>query len=72
MPVPEMESWLSMFLECFTDSTVIVLMVAAGVSLSVGLYEDLATGWIEGKIKKNALSLIKGISKIYPRLLNNF
>ena len=32
----------------FEDSTVIVLMVSAIVSLAVGLYESLATGWIEG------------------------
>lgn len=37
-----------MFLESFEDSTVIVLMVSAVVSLVVGLYESLATGWIEG------------------------
>jgi len=45
---PESESWLSLFLECFTDSTVIVLMVAAFISLAVGLYENPSSGWIEG------------------------
>jgi calcium-translocating P-type ATPase len=37
-----------MFVETFEDATVQVLMVSAAVSLAVGLYEDLSTGWIEG------------------------
>lgn len=41
---PERTSWLSMFLTSFEDTTLIVLIVAAVVSLAVGLYEDIKTG----------------------------
>jgi magnesium-transporting ATPase (P-type) len=37
-----------MFLESFQDATLIVLIVAAAVSLIVGMVEDPAKGWIEG------------------------
>lgn len=37
-----------MFMESFQDTTIIILIVAAGVSLVVGLYEDPSKGWIEG------------------------
>ncbi len=37
-----------MFLESFADTTLIVLIVSAVVSLAVGVYENPATGWIEG------------------------
>lgn len=43
-----METWFALFVESFQDSTVIVLIVSAVVSLAVGLYESLSTGWIEG------------------------
>jgi magnesium-transporting ATPase (P-type) len=45
---PESQTWFELFLGAFEDSTVIVLVVSAVVSLAVGLYESLATGWIEG------------------------
>jgi magnesium-transporting ATPase (P-type) len=47
-PEPESQTWLQMFLESFTDATLIVLIVAAVVSLIVGMMEDPAKGWIEG------------------------
>lgn len=37
-----------MFLESFEDTTIIVLVVAAVVSLAVGIYEDPRKGWLEG------------------------
>ena len=37
-----------MFLGSFADATLIVLIVAAVVSLVVGVMEDPAKGWIEG------------------------
>lgn len=42
------QTWFEMFLESFEDATLIVLIVAAVVSLIVGIYEDPANGWIEG------------------------
>ncbi len=47
-PQPESATWFSLFLESFEDTTIIVLIVAAVVSLAVGLYEDRQKGWIEG------------------------
>lgn len=47
-PEPESDTWLQMFLESFEDTTLIILIVSAAVSLAVGLYEDPAKGWIEG------------------------
>ena len=51
-PSPEPESWLSMFLESFEDTTNQVLMVAAVVSLAIGIADDYkkkqSKGWIEG------------------------
>lgn len=41
-------TWIELFLECFGDTTIIVLMVAAVVSFAIGIYEDPAKGWIEG------------------------
>jgi P-type Ca2+ transporter type 2C len=45
---PDPQTWFALFVESFQDSTVIVLIVSAVVSLAVGLYESLSTGWIEG------------------------
>ena len=47
-PQPPTKTWLSLFFESFEDQTVIILMVSAVVSLAVGLYENLSSGWIEG------------------------
>lgn len=48
MPSPEPKSFISMFLESFEDATLIVLIVAAIVSLLVGIWDDPKAGWIEG------------------------
>lgn len=47
-PEPPCQTWMDMFIESFEDTTLIVLIVAAVVSLIVGLYEDPSKGWIEG------------------------
>jgi len=47
-PEPESQTWIQMFLGSFADATLIVLIVAAVVSLVVGVMEDPAKGWIEG------------------------
>jgi Ca2+-transporting ATPase len=48
MPTPEPKTWLSLFIASFEDTTVIILIVSAIVSLCVGFYGDPAKGWIEG------------------------
>lgn len=47
-PEPDSESWVQMFISSFEDPTLIVLIVAAVVSLAVGIFEDPSKGWIEG------------------------
>lgn len=45
---PDAKTWMTHFIESFEDTTVLVLMAAAGISLVVGTYEDISKGWIEG------------------------
>ena len=48
IPEPEPKTWISIFLGSFEDTTLIVLIAAAVVSLIVGMYDDPKKGWIEG------------------------
>ena len=48
MPVPEAKTWLELFFASFQDTTLIILIVSAVVSLAVGFYGDPKSGWIEG------------------------
>ncbi|GMH68470.1 hypothetical protein TL16_g04938 [Triparma laevis f. inornata] len=47
-PEKPMKSFLTLFVESFNDTTLIILIIAAFVSLIVGSYEDPEKGWIEG------------------------
>jgi calcium-translocating P-type ATPase len=49
---------LDLFLESFEDTTIIVLVVAAVVSLAVGVYEDPQKGWIEGVAILSAVLIV--------------
>ena len=50
-------------LECFNDATLKVLLIAAIVSLVIGLLkEGLKTGWIEGSAIFGAVFIVTGIS----------
>eukprot|EP00596_Hydrurales_sp_CCMP1899_P000185 CAMPEP_0119037592 /NCGR_PEP_ID=MMETSP1177-20130426/6038_1 /TAXON_ID=2985 /ORGANISM="Ochromonas sp, Strain CCMP1899" /LENGTH=1002 /DNA_ID=CAMNT_0006999077 /DNA_START=43 /DNA_END=3048 /DNA_ORIENTATION=- len=57
-PEPERTTWLQMFIKSFDDTTLIILIVAAIVSLAVGLYENPSTGWIEGSAILFAVLLV--------------
>ncbi|CAM9918584.1 unnamed protein product [Pylaiella littoralis] len=48
MPVPDPKTWVQLFIDSFDDTTLIILIVSAIVSLAVGFYSDPAKGWIEG------------------------
>jgi Ca2+-transporting ATPase len=49
LPSSPRATWLSLFIETFTeDECVQILMVAAVVSLAVGMYENPSTGYVEG------------------------
>lgn len=49
---------MDLFLETFEDTTIRVLLVAAIVSLAIGIYEDPAKGWIEGAAILSAVSIV--------------
>lgn len=48
LPLPPAVTWMDLFLESFEDTTLIVLIVSAVVSLVIGIWEDPRKGWIEG------------------------
>ncbi len=47
-PSPPAKSWCRLFIEAFDDTTLLILLVAAAVSLVVGMIEHPQQGWIEG------------------------
>lgn len=48
MPATPRKDFWTLFVETFDDATLQILIVAAVVSLSIGLYDDPATGYVEG------------------------
>lgn len=48
LPEKPMKGFWQLWLESFEDLTLIILIIAAVVSLAVGSYEDPSKGWIEG------------------------
>ncbi|CAM9687772.1 unnamed protein product, partial [Choristocarpus tenellus] len=48
MPTPNPKTWIQLFFDSFDDTTLIILIVSAIVSLGVGFYGDPDKGWIEG------------------------
>ena len=49
LPSSPRKSWFQLFIDCIVDDeTVQILIVAAIVSLAVGIYDDPTTGYIEG------------------------
>jgi len=48
LPSPPQKTMLQIFFESFNDTTLIVLIIAAVVSLVIGFYEDPKRGWMEG------------------------
>ncbi len=47
-PENPMKSFIELFLECFEDMIICILVAAAIVSLVIGIYEEPEHGWIEG------------------------
>lgn len=48
LPSAPRKSFWALFLETFNDATLQILMVAATVSLVIGVYDDPTTGYVEG------------------------
>lgn len=48
LPLSERKSFMELFVDSFDDATLQILIVAAVVSLAIGLYDDPTTGYVEG------------------------
>ncbi|KAL6063492.1 plasma membrane calcium [Balamuthia mandrillaris] len=58
LPEPEMTSLWQMVLDGLSDKTLIMLMIAAAVSLVLGIMEDPSHGWIEGTAILTAVVIV--------------
>ena len=47
-PEPPIQTWCQLFISSFNDPTLLILLLAAAVSLVVGFIEHPEQGWIEG------------------------
>jgi magnesium-transporting ATPase (P-type) len=56
-PESPMSTFLELFFESFQDTIIIILMVAAIISLAIGIWEHPTTGWIEGKSVRLSVTL---------------
>lgn len=61
-PDSPMESYWSLLLEALSDSTLVILMIAAVVSLVIGTYQDPVVGWVEGAAILIAVFAVSSIS----------
>jgi len=61
-PESPMDSYLKLLIGALSDTTLLILLGAATVSLIVGALEDPAEGWIEGIAIFIAIALVANIS----------
>lgn len=61
-PESPMKSFIQMLAEAFMDTTLLILMAAAAVSLIIGALQDPSEGWIEGCAIFIAVFLVANIS----------
>jgi Ca2+-transporting ATPase len=62
-PESPMKGFFALFLEAFSDTTLLILIVAAIVSLAIGIWEHGAEeGWIEGGAILIAVFLVASVS----------
>ena len=61
-PESPMDSYLKLLIGALSDTTLLILMFAATVSLIVGALEDPGQGWIEGIAIFIAIALVANIS----------
>jgi len=62
MPQAPARPWMEFLIGALSDDTLIVLMVAAVVSLAVGLYADPESGWIEGTAILAAIGVVASVT----------
>jgi magnesium-transporting ATPase (P-type) len=61
-PESPFDSFFSMLLEALTDTTLLILLAAAAISLVIGAIEDPGHGWIEGGAIFIAVFLVANIT----------
>jgi Ca2+-transporting ATPase len=61
-PDSPLSSFFSLLLDAFSDTTLLVLLAAAAVSLGIGVVDDPQYGWIEGAAIFIAVFLVANIS----------
>jgi magnesium-transporting ATPase (P-type) len=61
-PESPMDSFFELLLAALSDTTLLILLFAAGVSLVIGCIEDPSEGWIEGCAIFIAVFLVANIS----------
>lgn len=61
-PESPMVSFFELFLDAFKDTTLMILIAAACVSLVIGIVEHGAEGWVEGGAILIAVFLVAGVS----------
>lgn len=72
LPPKESETLLELVWEALQDKTLIMLIVAALVSLALGIHENPSTGWIEGTAILVAVALVVtvGATNDYQKVRN--
>ena len=61
-PESPMDSYLKLLIGALSDTTLLILMAAATVSVIIGALEDPSHGWIEGVAIFIAIALVANIS----------
>jgi P-type Ca2+ transporter type 2C len=61
-PESPMAGFFELFFGAFMDTTLIILIIAAVVSLAIGIYEHGGSGWIEGGAILIAVVLVAGVT----------
>jgi len=64
LPFSPRKSFWQLFIDTFDDNTLQILIAAAVVSLAVGLYDDPATGYVEGVAILVAVLLVSFVTAI--------
>jgi magnesium-transporting ATPase (P-type) len=57
-----MVSFFELFIEAFKDTTQLILIAAALISLAIGMWEDPGHGWIEGGAILIAVFLVASVT----------
>jgi len=64
MPATPRKDFWTLFVETFDDATLQILIVAAVVSLAIGIYDDPATGYVEGCAILSACLIVSVVTAI--------